>query len=1175
MKNYLLYMLCCIAFLTVSVQTEAQNQSTGKAKITTTINNQTMPQAIKAVEKASGYKISFSYDEVSGYNISRKIAANDINQAMNQLIADLPFTYTVKGKMVALKKGTARPFRNSTASAQPSGENKVNLRGKVIDENGEPLTGVYVKVKGNDKIAAVTDVDGAFVMQLPQGKSVDIDFSYIGKENVSYMFNCKKDMTGLVINMRDAQEYLDAVVVTGYQTISKERATGSFTKVTAEDLSTKRYNNISQLLEGEIAGYNTDVNQIRGATTMQGVANPLYVIDGFPIDNTRYDESGNLVENIPELNMDDIESITVLKDAAASSIYGARAANGVIVIETKKAKKNQTSISASVSLTTSPYSFYKDRLADAATMVDIEREWAASNKYLASGDVASYASSLLTSNKYQTQGIKTILNYYAGNISSSDMESRLNYLASQGYRMYDDVAKYAKRDALYQQYNVSIGNGTEYNNFRISTTYKNNKMNDKYTNDNSFGIDIRDILDITKWLQVEVGNYAYFKRSNTQSYDPLSSSNYSYLPYDCLVEDDGTYYVKTQEDRLNQSKLSTISKYNLYNLDLTPMDELGRNITKGRYIVNRTYGKINVKFTPWLKYHTMFEYEYASDRTKQIKDADSYEVRNLVDQYATANGNDVTYNVPYGNILYSTDQVSKSYTFRQQLTFDKTFSLKHNVTAILGHEIRKNTLDYKNNTLYNYDDQILSYSLVNQSSLASLSGLMGGRGLSSSDFSTIRYIDNRYVSFYGNASYSYDDRYLATGSLRWDRSNLWGTSSKYQNKPIWSIGLGWNIDREDWFNVSWIDRLKLRLSHGIAGNIAKDAAPYLTVNVGNNNNVGGVYEYVSKRPNSSLSWEKTTTTNFAVDFSVLKNRLSGSFEVYRKKGEDLLARVNGVPTEGYGFVTYYFNNGEMTNKGYELTLKGNIIHTRDIDFNATATFANNKNEVTYVNVEAQYYAYMFDYPESYPVIGNPYNAIYAYKWAGLSSDGLPQVYNSEGEPTSKTPTTLDAIHYVGNTVPQKQASLRLFFRYKDFDFSCNWLYQGGHKMRNTDLPAVFGSSLSPVNSKIANRWKSAGDENITDIPRLVFSEDASYSSQMVYIYKYADINVISADNLRLSNVSLAYHLPKNLLRNIYIKNARVQFNIENVCTFAKSSEAKYLLGGYNSPNYVLGLFFDL
>ena len=1056
------------------------------------------------------------------------------------------------------------------------------VHGLVTDASGENLIGATVSVRNGEKVTAVavTDERGEYSINAISGKD-KLEFTYLGYVKKVIMIK----NTGTVnVAMESDSKTLGDVVVTGYQTISRERATGAFSKVTGDKLSEKRLSSLSTLLKGELAGYAASSGLIRGTTSMNGVTNPLYVIDGFPIENTRYNSTGSIVENIPNLNLEDIESITILKDAAAASIYGARAANGVIVIVTKKAKKGKTNISFSSSMTYSPYSYYKKHLTDAADIIDLEKEWASNNPNLQTSGATAYAQSLLSNSVYPSQGINTILNYYAGNTTADQEQATLTKLSGQGYHYYNDVAKYAKRDALYQQYNLSLGKATDKNNFNASISYQTNKLNDKYSDNHSIGIDLKNSLNITNWLTFDVGTYTYFNNATTQTFNALSPG-YSYMPYDGLVNDDGTAYTSKASSRLSSDKMNIINKYGLYNLDITTLDELGRNLQHTNNFINRTYGKLNIEFTKYLKYNVMFQYEYGTDRTKKMYEKDSYYVRNLVDSYATASNGKATYNLPYGNILYRENQNSNAYTFRQQLNFDKTFGDKHDLTIIAGHEVRQSKLEYNNQTLYNYDPDMLTFSLVNASSLANISGtLLGNSTFSQSNIAYNRYHDDRFISLYSNGAYTYNSKYTATGSIRLDRSNLWGTNVKYQKKPIWSVGGGWNVDKEQFFHVSWIDRLKLRLSYGIGGNIAKDAAPYMTANYSQNNNVGGTQGTISGRPNPDLSWEKTITTNLGIDFSLLKGRLAGSVELYNKQGKNLLANSMGVATEGYGYSTYKINNGEMRNRGIELTLNGTIIRTKDFSWDATVIYGYNKNKVTYVNVEAPVYYLQLDYPSSYPRVGNPYASIYAYKWAGLSDKGLPQVYDASGNKTTDNPSDLKAIVYAGTTEPTTNTSLNMNFTYKDFDLSCLWIYEGGNKMRNTDQP-MLGSSynsalggyvttLSPVNKDITKRWRKAGDETTTNVPRAVFGESSDYNYNSATIYNYADINVINAGNLRLSNVSLAYHLPTALIHKCFLSNARLQFNVENALTFAHGRTAKYLLGGYNSPNYVWGLYLN-
>lgn len=242
-------------------------------------------------------------------------------------------------------------------------------------------------------------------------------------------------------------------------------------------------------------------------------------------------------------------------------------------------------------------------------------------------------------------------------------------------------------------------------------------------------------------------------------------------------------------------------------------------------------------------------------------------MRNRVNGFATSDAQEGTvFNLPYGNMLKNATNRTHAYNFRQQLDFNYTFGKVHNVTLILGTETRENKLDYDDRTLYNFDPDLLTYTMIDANTLNKLQGLWGWASFTQNDVASVRQLINRYVSVYSNAAYTFNDKYALTGSIRWDKTNLFSTGSKYQKKPIWSVGAAWNIDRESFINLDWLNMLKLRTSYGIGGNIAKDSAPYMTAYYGNNTHVGGITGTIGNRPNPDLRWEKTTTFNVGLDF---------------------------------------------------------------------------------------------------------------------------------------------------------------------------------------------------------------------------------------------------------------------------------------------------------------------
>lgn len=528
-------------------------------------SNLRLSEVLKEVTRETGY--SFVYNNTS-LDLSRTVTVNvsspDINVVLEAVFEGTGITWILMDKQIALRQEEV-PQNNQEAAPQ-QGVRKI--RGQVLDNEDIPLVGADVLVKGTTA-GVYTDVDGSYEIEVPDNPEVSLVFNFFGMKPHEELIGSRDRIN--VILFPDV-EMLDAVVVTGYQTISKERTTGAFAKVNSEQFETQRISNVSTMLEGRVAGL-TD-GQIRGVTSMNGLTTPLYVIDGFPVEKTTNDGYGNWVESVPDINPEDIQSITVLKDAAAASIYGARAANGVVVITTKRAQKDQMNVSFSATLSLQPYSTYADKyLADAATMVELEREWAAQNPNLQGAGAAAYAQGLLDDNTFTTQGIRALLRGYAGQMTQSEVDAQLAALAAMGYSYYDDIKRYGARNPFSQQYNLSFGRGSEKNTFNASITYRNNLESDKYTDNDDIGINIQNTTQITKWLTLDVGTYLNYGSGSTQSFS-LFSPGYTYMPYDRLVNGDGSYYTNRQEDRYSAYNMSILNSNGLYNLDITPLDEI-------------------------------------------------------------------------------------------------------------------------------------------------------------------------------------------------------------------------------------------------------------------------------------------------------------------------------------------------------------------------------------------------------------------------------------------------------------------------------------------------------------------------------------------------------------------------------------------------------------------------
>lgn len=1035
------------------------------------------------------------------------------------------------------------------------------ISGIVVDETGDPLPGATVRevTKSKDQSVSIviTDHNGHFSLNLPAGCD-EIEAFFIGYHPARVKII--PSQKSYRIEMRPNTEQLDEVVVTGYQTISKERVTGSFAKVDRKQLESMRINSVEDMLEGHVAGY-TD-GKIRGITSMNGVTTPLYVVDGFPVERTQVGwAGGGFQDQAPDINIDDVESITVLKDAAATSIYGARAANGVIVITTKKAQKGKINVSASATFSINPYKRDNTFTSDSRAVIDATRSWILQNPNFSGENAKSYAENMLKTSSDLAPHYKAVYQRYAGIISEQQLNSMLDSWASQGYRWYDETDAIDKRDATTQRYNLSVSSSGERNSIVATIAYTRDNYNSINSHRDGLDASLRNSIQMTDWVSLDLGASVIYTNSSTASYS-VSAPGFATAPYMSFYNADGSTIVSRQEDRVNASRLAALTKYGLYNEDIDPMDELGRSNTNQSDLLTRLYARLNFKITDWLRFTTQFQYEFGEFHTKQIKEKETYAIRNKINNFSsTTDGVTPIYNLPYGDIYSHLANTQRAYNFRNQLDFNKTFGGLHDVTAIAGMEMRHNKNRAESSTLYGYDEQLTSWTMINQSALSSIQGAIFSRPwIGSSDFASVRELTNRFISFYANAAYAFDDRYMLNASIRTDRTNLFGTSGEYQGKPIWSVGAAWRIDQEKFFSATWVNMLKLRTSYGIGGNIAKDTWPYLVAYYGTNTHpgVGGVSGTISSRPNPNLRWEKTTTFNVGVDFAMFNNRLNGSVEFYNKKGTDLLASSNGISVEGMGFSTTTINNGEMTNRGVELNINGILISNRDWAWNLQGVLGYNHSNVDYVNVEAPVYFLQIDQPGAFPRVGNPFTAIYGYEWAGLSAEGLPQVYDANGNICSlSSPTELSDIVYLGSYTPTYSGSVSTSLRWRDLTLSAMMLYEGGHKMRDT-------------NFSYFDRWKNPGDEAFTDIPRYVVNENPDLYCNMD-LYNNSSAAVFDASNIRLRNISLTYRLPRNICSKFFAQEARLMAGVENVATFAKSKNMKYALGGYQKPTYMVSL----
>lgn len=1052
------------------------------------------------------------------------------------------------------------------------------ITGTVLDDLGEPLAGASVRIEGTQQGVA-TDVDGNFSL-LCDKKDPVITISYIGMKTISMKLS--SDAKYIQVKLEPAENMMDEVVVTGYQNIKRENATGSYQILKAEDMDKRYTGDITSNLEGKIPGvvYDPKASQqdenaitIRGTSTFSAKKSPLVVVDGLPIEG-----------GIETVNPYDISNVTVLKDAAAASIYGARASNGVIVITTKRATSDRVSIDFNTDITVSEKRNYSNYgWASAAEIIELEKYNFDNIKNRPDGLALKSLIGEYNSKRQHMQVVmRDMVANHLGDLSDSELQSNLNRYASNDYRSeWQDAFE---RSRVLQQYNLGIRVQGRSLSSSIMLNYKTDNLGNQGENSNALTFKYRGDLKVAKWLDLAFGANVISERGKTHLERPSITE---YSPIRSFYNNDGTL------GDLNLGIYDTLEamqhpEYGLKSMWYNPIDEKDLGLNRTRRTNIRTYIQATGKILPGWTVTGNFQYEDIYYKADAYREAELYKMRELYNLYTARESNKIVHNIPEGGRLDQTTSEGAYYTFRAQTQYNQTFKEKHYVDVVAGFEYRDMHDKTARNLYLGYDDQ----TQQNSNSFVNFKDLVDKRGKASilgdmynmygapdaDDFKTTDIL-HRFYSIYFTGNYVFDNRYAVSGSWRIDKTDLFGADPKFRGRPLWSIGASWNAHNESFLrDYVWISALKPRLSYGLTGNIDSSVSSFLVASIAQNSYNGYNLATLDTPPNDQLRWEKTATWNFGVDFAFFNYRLSGSFDYYHKKGTDLLATTDLDPTTGWNSLT--INNASAINKGVELQLNGHIIqqtNRNSLGINAYANFAYNNNEIVKVNHKAatgfENLSY-WTFHEGYPV-----NSLFSYDFAGLKvgdkgiqsytwRDAEGEVHDSEISRDEFKPE--DAI-YSGARDPKYVASLTPEFTYGGFTLSAMMSYYGGHVMRvNTADWESYGSSKGyerfidgPVTSAALNYWRT-GDATL--YPANGYPGENTVGR---YYSSYMNTNVVPADYMKLRNIVLSYEFDQRLTRKIGIQQARLRFQMNNVATWVRNKEGKdpEAVNAFSGANY--------
>ncbi len=1125
--------LLLVGFLQVSAAVESQNK---RVKINE--NNISLTELLWKIQSKTDFVFVFSSEDVDQFNDLSIELEGDLNEVLLQILDDKGLTFELRNNTYVIREKTAKEESSETKQVQ----DKVIIRGVVTDEQGLPIPGVNVIQEGTTN-GTISEMSGEYTLSV-SSKETSLVFSFIGFKTQTIALE-GRTIVNVVMNVEVAD--LGEVVVTGVQTIEKGRATGSFTILKEDDLEQVVSTDFREKLIGAATGVYVDKNNnllIRGESTLEATTSPLVVVDGIPLESSTLN-----------INPNDIDQISVLKDAASASIWGVRAANGVIVITTKRgAKDGNVSVNY-----TGQFS-----VEDKVDVGDFHRlnasEYAALEfeRYLGKG-VLKWG---------PTQGYNPIekvwLDYASkGTISLDEANAKVAAIGSfDNERQIEDLFY---RRKMVQQHNLSLRAGSEKVSYYFSVNYDQTKAELVGNSMDKLNFIGNTDVNLTKGIDLQLGVRGSYLNSTANG----DGGAWKRLPYERILDGNGDYV--DQFNGLIDSYEALTEEYGFLDWSYNNLRDVRMNDKVNESTNFATSAKLILEPLKGLKFTTFGSYETGRSEGRDLYVEEHSYVKRMKNQYTEVDDmttpDIVAYHLPRkGGILDLSYANSVSFDVRNTLEYDYTKN-DIRVKLMAGNELYSFKTKFNSNRLFGYDDKLLTHEDIDLASLQKghVRGFTGG--YTSMDYTPLMSETvERYESYFGSAGLTYKDKYDLFGSARLDKTNLLVKARKYRNNPSWSIGGKWHLSQESFFHNAWINDLSLKASYGLGGNIHKGTAPNITGYVEQSTFLAGLnYLTIGNPENPQLGWEKTNVFNLGLDFSMFNSRLSGSLEYYNKNSKDLLSNVDSDPTTGWSSV--YINAATVLNRGLDASLHGRIL-TKGFKWDAGVNFSYNYNEVTSIS----YTPSVGGLFSQTPLEGKPISYVAAIPYGGLDATGEPTVMK-KGDDTKLNPYALAQFSiedhkFMGRSTPPVFGSLSNTFRYKDFTLGILITYKLGHKVRMPSPDNSFFMDFNPTEWMSEKyRWTQPGDEATKWVPKLE-STGLFVNSYRINAVKYSDFLVDDGDIVRLKSINLQYSLNK-LFKSLPLKGGAIRFTAEDVWFWAANRynlDSDYLaVSGFGSP----------
>ena len=1034
------------------------------------------------------------------------------------------------------------------------------VRGSVVDENGAAVIGASVIVKGTT-IGVSTDQQGFFVMNNVPAKSEELQISYLG-----YVTQDVKIRPNMQITLVPDEQTIESVVVTGMTKTDKRLFTGAADRLSAEDVKLSGMADISRGLEGRSAGVSVqNVSgtfgtapkiRVRGATSIHGSSKPLWVVDGVIMEDVADISAEDLSSGdattligsaIAGLNAEDIESFNILKDGSATSIYGARAMAGVIVITTKKGRAGVSHINYTGEFTYRMIPSYADfNIMNSQDQMSVYQELY--NKgWLGNSRVTNASASGVYGKMY------SLIN--AGLLENT-VETRNRYLRKAEYRN-TDWFKELFQNTVMHSHSVSITSGTEKSAYYASISalfdpgWTKTSEISRYTANLNATYNISDALTLNL---ITNGSYRKQKAPGTLKAEPdlvsgevkrdFDINPYSYALNTSRVLDPKEYYVRNYADFNILHELAN-NYIDLNVADVKFQGELKWKAFKGF----EASALASVRYTGTSQEHNVREASnqanaYRAMGTTTIRDNNPLLYKDPDDIYAVP-----VSILPAGGIYTRTDNRLLSYDFRFSATYNTTINNTHIVNAYLGMETNQSDrqktwfrgwgLQYDSGEIPFYDYLVFKKGKEDNSPYYEMGNT-----------------HYRNVAFFFNGTYSYKGRYTLNGTLRYEGNNALGLTTRSRWLPTWNVSGAWNVHEENFFNSisKAVSHLSLKASYSLTAD-----RPSVT------NALAVIQSYSPWRPsagvtesgltikdleNSDLTYEKKHELNIGADLGFLDNRINLTVDWYKRDNFDLIGLVM---TQGIGGQIQKFGNvATMKSRGIEFSLSTKNIKTKDFSWTTDFIYSHMKNEVTKFNTSTR--AFNLVSGIGFSREGYPVNSLFSYDFRGLNEDGVPTFINEAGVLTStdinfQETERFDNLVYSGPSEPTDVGSFGNIYQYKGLRLNLFVTYSFGNVVRLDPVFSSIYNDLDAMPREFRNRWMTPGDERYTDVPTIVSSRQVRNDSKLsraYNAYNYSTARIAKGDFIRMKEISLTYDFPKRWIKKLRMSNLALKIQATNL-----------------------------